>query len=287
LFAKPDTPLAHYALGELYDQIGKHEAAAASFSRVPKSSALWLNAQLGMAYAFNALERFDEAKTLLRALIAAYPSDTRPYTTLGTILRANKEYSEAVSYYTKAIDNLGPDKPTHWSAYYSRGVCYERLKDWGKAESDLKKALALDPEQELTLNYLGYSWVDQNVQVQEAMQLIRRAVDKRPNDGYFVDSLGWAYYRQNDYDQAVKHLERAVELKPDDPVINDHLGDAYWKVGRKLEASYQWKQALTLQPEPEDEAKIREKLEKGLDAMPSTRAALDNKSGTTPPKQTE
>lgn len=286
LFAKPDTPIAHYALGELYDQIGKHDAAAASFGRVPKSSPLWLNAQLGMSYALNALERIDEAKALLKQLVADYPDDTRPYSTLGTILRANKEYAEAVTYYTKAIEKLGPEKPSHWSAYYSRGVCYERLKDWTRGEADLKKALELDPEQELTLNYLGYSWVDQNVQVPEAMQLIRRAVDKRPNDGYFVDSLGWAYYRQSEFDQAVKHLERAVELKPDDPVINDHLGDAYWKVGRRLEASYQWKQALTLQPEPEDEAKIREKLEKGLDSLPSTRAALDNPIAQ-PQKKTE
>jgi tetratricopeptide (TPR) repeat protein len=286
LFSKPDTPLAHYALGELYDQIGKHEAAAASFARIPKNSPLWLNAQLGKAYALNALEKYDEAKGLLKELVAAYPDDTRPYSTLGTILRANKEYAEAVTYYTKAIETLGPEKPSHWSAYYSRGVCYERLKDWTKAETDLKKALALDPEQELTLNYLGYSWVDQDLRIEEAMQLIRRAVDKRPNDGYFVDSLGWAHYRQSDFDEAVKHLERAVELKPDDPVINDHLGDAYWKVGRRLEASYQWKQALGLQPEPEDEAKIREKIDKGLIDPPSTRAAMDSKA-TQPANKTE
>jgi tetratricopeptide (TPR) repeat protein len=125
------------------------------------------------------------------------------------------------------------------------------------------------------LNYLGYSWVDQNINVKQAMSLIRRAVDKRPQDGYFVDSLGWAYYRQKQFDQAVKHLEHAVELKPDDPVINDHLGDAYWKVGRKLEATYQWNYSLGLEPEPEDEKKIREKLQNGLVEEPTTRASLD------------
>jgi tetratricopeptide (TPR) repeat protein len=287
LFANPDSSLAYYALAELYDQIGKHDAASESFGRVPEGSPLWLNAQLGKAYAQNSLERIEDAKTLLKELIAAYPDDTRPYSTLGNILRANKEYAEATSYYTDAIERLGPETKSHWSAYYSRGICYERMKEWSKAEADLQKALKLDAEQELALNYLGYSWVDQNINVEKAMELIRRAVQKRPNDGYFVDSLGWAYYRQNDFAQAVKHLERAVELKPDDPVINDHLGDAYWKVGRRLEANYQWKYALTLEPEAEEEKRIREKLEKGLIEEPSTRAALDNGQVTPPSRKTE
>ena len=106
------------------------------------------------------------------------------------------------------------------------------------------------------------------------MDLIRRAVQLRPNDGYFVDSLGWAYYRQKEFDQAVKQLERAVELKPDDPVINDHLGDAYWHVGRQLEAKFQWKQALDLKPEAEEEVKIKKKLEAGLIEEPTTRATM-------------
>jgi tetratricopeptide (TPR) repeat protein len=287
LFANPDSSLAHYALAELYDQIGKHDAASESFGRVPQDSPLWLNAQLGKAYALNSMERIDDAKALLKELITAYPDDPRPYSTLGNILRANKDYAEAASHYSDAIERLGPETPSHWSAYYSRGICYERLKEWSKAEADLQKALKLDAEQELALNYLGSSWVDQNINVEKAMDLIRRAVQKRPNDGYFVDSLGWAYFRQNDYAQAVKHLERAVELKPDDPVINDHLGDAYWKVGRRLEAGYQWNYALGLKPEPDEEKRIREKLEKGLVEEPSTRAALDDDKVAPPSRKAE
>ncbi|WP_088345295.1 MULTISPECIES: tetratricopeptide repeat protein [Rhodomicrobium] len=281
LYAKPDYTVAHYALGELYDQMKNYSAAADSFHMVPRSSPLWLNAQLRKAYDLNSLEKIDEAKTLLKELVAAYPADMRAYYTLGNLLRGNKEYPEAVTFYTQAIERLGASDKSHWSVYYARGVCYERMKDWPKAEADLKKALDIDANQELTLNYLGYSWVDQNLNVKEAMELIRRAVQKRPNDGYFVDSLGWAYYRQADFQQAVKQLERAVELKPDDPVINDHLGDAYWKVGRRLEAQFQWKQSLDLKPEPEDEKKIRKKLESGLIEDPNTRASLENSE--TPP----
>ena len=91
----------------------------------------------------------------------------------------------------------------------------------------MKQALKLYPDQPHVLNYLGYSWIDQGINLDEGMRMIRRAVEQRPDDGYIVDSLGWAYFRIGNYDEAVKNLERAVELKPDDPTINDHLGDAY------------------------------------------------------------
>jgi len=274
LSVRPDFVVAQYALGELYDQLKNYDLAAASFDRVPRESPLWLNAQLRKAYDLNSLERIDAAKAALLELIKVAPDDMRSYYTLGNLLRGNKEYASAVEYYSKAIGKLGTTDKSHWSVFYARGVSYERIKDWPKAEADLKKALDLDPNQELTLNYLGYSWVDQSLNIKEAMELIRRAVQLRPNDGYFVDSLGWAYYRQKDFNQAVKQLERAVELKPDDPVINDHLGDAYWNVGRRLEAKFQWKQALELKPEADDEAKIKKKLDAGLIEEPSTRATL-------------
>jgi tetratricopeptide (TPR) repeat protein len=286
LFVRPDFTVAQYALGELYDQLKSYEQANTAFERVPRESPLWLNAQLRKAYDLNSLERIEEAKSLLKELIKAHPEDMRVYYTLGNLLRGNKEYAEAVDYYSKAIEKLGPTEKSQWSVFYARGVCYERIKNWPKAEADLRKAMELDPNQELTLNYLGYSWVDQSLNLKEAMDLIRRAVQLRPNDGYFVDSLGWAYYRQKDFDQAVKQLERAVELKPDDPVINDHLGDAYWHVGRRLEAKFQWKQALDLKPEPEDETKIKKKLEAGLIEEPtSTRASLDSGVAGTPPAE--
>ena len=148
--------------------------------------------------------------------------------------------------------------------FYSRGVCNERLKNWPAAEADFKKALALAPDESLVLNYLGYSWVDQGRNLKQAMEYIRRAVKLKPDDGYYVDSLGWAYYRLGNLAAAVEHLERAVELKPDDPIINDHLGDAYWKVGRKLEAKYQWQQSLTLKPEADLVVTIKKKIELGL-----------------------
>jgi Flp pilus assembly protein TadD len=102
------------------------------------------------------------------------------------------------------------------------------------------------------------------VNLDEGMKMIKRAVEQRPDDGYIVDSLGWAYYRIGNYEEAVKNLERAIDLKPEDPTINDHLGDAYWRVGRTLEAKFQWSHARDLKPEPDDLPKIEAKIANGL-----------------------
>lgn len=152
--------------------------------------------------------------------------------------------------------------------FYARGICYERAGDWPPAEADFLRALELAPEQPLVLNYLGYSWVEQGLHLDRARDMLERAVELRPRDGFIVDSLGWVLYRLGDYEGAVEKLERAVELQADDPTINDHLGDAYWRVGRRTEARFQWQRALSFEPESvEDVRRIRRKLEAGLDAV--------------------
>ena len=118
--------------------------------------------------------------------------------------------------------------------------------------------------QPYVLNYLGYSWAEQGVQLARALKMIEEAVKLRPGDGYFVDSMGWVLYRMGKFDGAVVHLEKAAELRPHDPTINDHLGDAYWQVGRLKEARFQWRRALTLDPEPGAIAAIEKKLKYGL-----------------------
>lgn len=187
---------------------------------------------------------------------------------LGTIMRARKLYQEAAGYYDQAIAMIPSPGKQHWAYFYARGTCHERLKNWPAAEKDLQKALSLVPDQPLVLNYLGYSWIDQGVNLKEGTALIEQAVALKPDDGYIVDSLGWAHFKQGNFTDAVNYLERAVELKPDDPVLNDHLGDALWRVGRQREARFQWDQSLSLKPEPEDAEKTRKKIQDGLAALP-------------------
>jgi tetratricopeptide (TPR) repeat protein len=191
---------------------------------------------------------------------------------LGNILRARKLYSEAIPYYDQALALVPKPERRHWVYYYARGTSYERLKNWSAAEADLERALALYPDQPLILNYLGYSWIDQGRNLKQGMAHIEKAVALKPDDGYIVDSLGWAHFMQGNFADAVRYLERAVELKPDDPVLNDHLGDALWRVGREREARYQWDQALSLKPEPDDEQKIKKKLETGLTGVETPHA---------------
>ena len=145
----------------------------------------------------------------------------------------------------------------HWRLFYVRGIAFERLGEWPKAEADFLRALELEPDQPLVLNYLGYTWVEQGRNLDEARTMIEKAVELRPDDGYIVDSLGWVAYRLGDFEEAVRQLELAVELVPGDPIINDHLGDAYWQVGRLNEArfpvaarSYPWAGGRARRPDP-------------------------------------
>jgi Flp pilus assembly protein TadD len=199
---------------------------------------------------------------------------------LGTVERTRKQYEECAQTYGKGIATLEKAEKGHWQIFYFRGICFERAKQWANAEADFKKSLELFPDQPQVLNYLGYSWIDQGVNLEDGMKMIRRAVEQKPDDGYIVDSLGWAYYRIGNYEESTKHLERAVELRPEDPTINDHLGDVYWKVGRQLEAKFQWSHAKDLKPEPEELVKIEEKLRFGLrDETSAAEAERAKKAG--------
>jgi tetratricopeptide (TPR) repeat protein len=275
LYVKPDFPLAYAALAEAYEGAKKYDLEMQAFDEIKQDSPLWLNVQIQKAFALNSLDRVDDAKALLEDLIAKTPKDVRPYDALGNILRSHERYGEAKDYYSRAIDLIGKPTKDNWALFYSRGVSNERLKDWPAAESDFKEALSLSPDESLVLNYLGYSWIDQGRNVKQAMDYIRKAVKLKPDDGYYVDSLGWAYFRLGNLQPAVETLERAVELKPDDPIINDHLGDAYWRVGRKLEAKYQWQQALTLKPEEDQIVSLKQKIASGLSDTGETKSAQD------------
>jgi Flp pilus assembly protein TadD len=247
---------------------------------VPQSSPLRRNADIQLAVDLDAIDKTDEAKQRLQKLLKERPTDIDAIMALGGILRGRKDFAECAQVYSKGIATITDPARPNWLIYYFRGICNERAKNWKDAEADLKQALKLYPDQPHVLNYLGYSWIDQHVNLDEGMQMIRRAVEQRPDDGYIVDSLGWAYYRLGNYDEAVKNLERAVELKPDDPTINDHLGDAYAKTGRNLEAQFQWSHARDLKPEPDDLAKIKQKLATGIveeEPSSSTAAAAKKK----------
>jgi Flp pilus assembly protein TadD len=251
-------------LAAVAEQQKDGERAIGFYKRIPDTSPLKEVAELQLGLNLADLDRNDEAISHLKKLVEANPDEMRGYLALGGVYSSKEDYRAAADLYDKAVERLSDPQPANWNIFYQRGIAYERLKEWPKAEPNFRKALELNPDQPQVMNYLGYSWVDKNMNLKEALEMIQKAVDLRPSDGYIVDSLGWAYYKLGRFDDAVRELERAVSLKPEDPVLNDHLGDAYWRVGRKLEATFQWSYARDLKPEPDVLASVQEKLAKGL-----------------------
>ncbi|GGK31692.1 tetratricopeptide repeat protein [Salinarimonas ramus] len=278
LHLAPVHEMSLITLADVFGRMERLEDAILLYEEVPLGSPLHVTAEIEVAHALERLERNAEAESRLRALMAERPDDLEVVTALANILRVRQQWADAADYYTRALEMVGEPTSAHWTMFYFRGASYERAKQWPKAEADLKQALALVPEasplgRAQVLNYLGYSWVDMGINIDEAFEMLQEAVSLSPRDGMIIDSLGWAYYRLGRYEDAVRELERAVELKPEDPVINDHLGDAYWRVGRRLEARFQWQHALDADPEPEDREEIVRKLEEGLPDTPASEAA--------------
>ncbi|VTZ24964.1 TPR repeat-containing protein [Methylocella tundrae] len=273
LYLAPQNSLAIISLADIYERIKQNEQAIDVYALVPAKDPLRTTADVQTGLILATLGRTEESATFLKRIVDEHPDNGDALSALGNLQRAHKQYAEAIATYTRAIDQANKTGKASWALYYFRGISYERDKKWPLAEADFKQALTLYPDQPLVLNYLGYSWVDQGVNLDEAFAMLHKAVELQPTDGYIVDSLGWANYKLGRYDEAVKELERAIDLKSSDPVINDHLGDAYWRVGRKLEAHFQWNHARDLGPEPDDKEKILDKIEHGLPDDPKPAAA--------------
>ncbi len=268
LYLQPDLAEGHILIGDTLASQENYESAIESYEAVVASSGLEAVAKIRTAQTLHEKEEKEAAFSLLEDIANAKPAQTDALIELGNLLRRDEQYERAEEAYSRAIERLGEPRGEHWTLYYSRGIAFERTKRWPEAEADFLFALELQPEQPFVLNYLGYSWVDQGLNLDEAKGMLYRAVEARPDDGFIVDSLGWVYYRLKDYEKAVENLERAVVLQPGDPVINDHLGDAYWRVGRQREAEFQWRRALTLEPEEDLIGTIDDKLRSGLDDDP-------------------
>ncbi len=244
---------------ELYQKIGEEDPH-------------FVSAQLNIANIYFNREEDEKAIQTLESLNSREQSVlTRE--SLGRARFFRENYEDALPFYKELVDSLTDEEITaNIEPLRFRGIIYERLKRWPEAEADFKRVLKLVPDDVETLNYLGYTWVDRGENLTEAFDMIREAVKQQPRSGAIVDSLGWAHYKLGEYDKARENLEKAVALSPSSATIIDHLGDVYWKLGRKREAGFQWKRALEFDPTDEERATIEIKLDKGLDAVPTTQA---------------
>jgi len=267
LYARPDFDLARVLLANRYEQMQKFDLANGLYARIPATSPYYGMTQVQSAINDGRLGQSNMGITRLRALSAMMPQESDIWTALGDLLRQGDQYSEAAGAYDKAIAIIPPGDRRLTGLFYARGVSLERSSRWEAAERDFRAALKINPDRADVLNYLGYSWVDKGMNLDEAVAMLEKARALRPLDGAIADSVGWAYYRLGRYQDAARALEEAVQLAPAAADVNEHLGDAYWRVGRRIDARFQWQHALQSNADAKQKVVLERKLQFGLDAV--------------------
>ena len=267
----PELHLAHLILAQTFADGPAYDRALFHLDQIDKTSPYFLQAIMLRMQITQQTETAGAAFAVMDAALNKLSADTPAvdltqdqaalYRYAGGLARREGLHQDAIDYFERAL-TLGAE--TNF-IYRNLGISYEQLDQTQKAEQAFLKALALNPDDATTLNYIGYWWADENRRLDEALSFIKRAVELRPSSGYFADSLGWVYFRLGRYDEAVAWLEKAIQLAPTDPLISDHLGDAYWRVGRRLEAQYKWRQALDMGIDVKFADQIEKKIANGLD----------------------
>ena len=263
-FLNPNHMNIKLSIAERMERLGRLEEAVALYEQAAKSYPIYWQVDIQKSDALWSLDKKQEAYDLLEGLADERPADLQALSALGLLYNRDEDYVNMDKALDRLIGRINQPTQNHWVFYYRRGIAAERLKNWDKAEADFLKALDLSPDEPDVLNYLGYTWVDKGLHLEKAQTMLRKAVDARRNSGAIADSLGWAYYKLEKYDDAVRMLERAVSLEPTEAIIVEHLGDAYWRVGRKREARFQWNRALKWPTFETDKVAVRHKLEEGL-----------------------
>ena len=252
-------------LAEIFTQMQAFRNSIKKYEKISIESPFYLRAQLGMVDTLVEKGENESAMMILQALIKDGFNEFSLFDSLADIFRAKEEYDTAIKYYDKALEKFDEEiKPNKWATFFVRGISHDQSGNWEQAKVDLNTALRLYPNHPEVLNYFGYSLIERNERLDEALGMIEDAVEQKPDSGYIVDSLAWGLFRLGQYKEAIVPMEKAIELEPHDPIVNDHLGDILWMTGRKREASFQWNRALFFGPTQENEEKIKKKLIFGL-----------------------
>lgn len=265
-YLDPSLSDARRLAGSIHNIYGNYAAARAAFAKIDPSSPQFELAQIEVANSLGAEGRVDEAIATLKSAIRRDRGANEAKLTIAGFYAGEGKHEEAVKAASRAIAGLGETPPADaWRFFITRAASLIELDRFPEAEADLKRAVEIAPEEPVALNYLGYSWVERGINLDEAFTLIEKAVSLRPRSGAITDSLGWAHYQRGDYAEALPHLEKAASLEPGDPTVTEHLGDVYWRLGREVEARFQWTRALELKPSDRARATLEEKLKSGLE----------------------
>ncbi len=260
----PNTAFIQVMIADIYAAQGNYDKAATTYGKVANSVAISDFIKLKEAEMLDAANRGEDAILLLLDVVKTNNNYIDIFVYLGDMYRKYGYYDKAIDIYSQALDKVKDKNSDYWYITYARGMTHERKNNWTAAEKDLLTALEVQPDNPLILNYIGYSWVDMGINLEKAMEMIKRAVMLKPDDGYIIDSYGWALYKMGKYDEAVKWLEYSAEILPYDVTINDHLGDAYWRVGRKIEAKFQWNRAYLISDDKQEKQLIEQKIKFGI-----------------------
>ena len=253
-------PAASFILLQLADQQNDFQGTNFYFSSIPEANPHFQISLVLYLYQLRQHRETADAIKLLQTYLAEKTNSPILEEMLADFYRIEKECHNAIVRY----ENVAREKPRQADIHRKLGMCYEQTDQPHKAEAAFAKALELNPNDSGALNYLGYWWADEGRNLEEAIELITRAVELHPDNGYYADSLGWIYFKIGEADKAVIWLEHAIQLAPDDAVIHDHLGDVYWHLGRPLEARYKWQFAHEMYSNEATRKVVSEKIKFGL-----------------------
>lgn len=249
--AWPDDDKSRYYLATAYEEKEDTANALEQFRKIPFSSNYFISAQIHIAHLLTLEEKFDEAIQVLQDAMRGGEEKIELYLMLASVYEAKEAYDEAIAVIQEALTS--DDK--HIDLLFRLGVLLDKKGDKDASIAQMRKILDINPDHADSLNYIGYTYAEQGIRLDEALNLIRRALKIKPDSGYITDSLGWVYYQKGAYDEAIRYLEKAAELTPDDPTINEHLGDAYFKKQNYRKALQLYEKALSLKPAQEKQLK--------------------------------
>ncbi len=245
---QPVSPEIRYLAGLTYEGLDDWEKAIANLGQIPQSSRLYRDAAVHIAFIYQEKNRFDDAIDHLKGVLPHVDDNAELYYYLGSLSEEKGVYNDAVQWLKQGLEKSPNDVKMH----FRLGVVYDKQGDKDASIDQMRKTIALDADHASALNYLGYTYADLGINLDEAEAMIRRALAIKPGDGYITDSLGWVYFKKGQIDEALEWLKKAVALAPDDPVIVEHLGDAYHRAGDIEKAMEQYRKALEIKTQDRD-----------------------------------
>lgn len=253
--ANPGNGQIRYYLGAAYLEKQDFGRAETEFDKVPEQSSYALRAALQRAVIAEKKGDIQAAIDLTRRAIERHPRDAEGYLYLGGFYETAKRFPEAAAALREGLA-VAPENPR---LHFRLGAILDKMGERQECIRQMEKVIALDPNDSVALNYLGYTLADMGIRLEEAEDYVKRALVVRPDDGYITDSLGWIYFKMGRHEEALHWLLKARESLPDDPVVTEHVGDAYGALGRWREAESAYERALQLGPE--DQERVKAKLE--------------------------